>query len=40
MCGSDGRTYVSLCQLQHQTCVSGSNLQMIHEGIELELGGL
>ena len=40
VCGSDGRTYVSLCQLQHQTCVSGSNLRMIHEGIKIETGAV
>ena len=40
VCGSDGRTYVNMCQLQHQACVSGSNLQMIHEGIKLETGAV
>ena len=34
VCGSDGRTYVDLCHLHHQTCATGSNLKMIHEGKE------
>lgn len=40
VCGSDGRNYVNMCQLQHRACISGSNLQMIHEGIKLETGAV
>ena len=39
VCGSDGRTYVNMCGLQHQACVTGSNLQMIHEGIKIDRRG-